>query len=111
MKMNRLLRRRRHPVARFASENSTLLIAGAAVGAALAYLSTARGRRQGRLALDRAGSAARSAGDVVGERARVLRDRTSGFVSDARGRMGAGASARPAANGATRRRKRAATAG
>ena len=110
MKVNRLLRRRRHPVARFASENSTLLIAGAAVGAALVYLSTARGRRQGRLALDRAGDAARSAGDAVSERARLLRDRTTGYVSDARSRLGASAGSRPAASGA-RRRKRAASAG
>ena len=109
MKMNRLLRRR-SPMARFASENSTLLIAGAAVGAALVYLSTARGRRQGRVAIDRAGSAARSAGDAVSSRARLLRDRTTGLVSGARGRLGVGASSRPAANGAARRRKRAATA-
>jgi hypothetical protein len=111
MKMNRMLRRRRHPVARFASENSTLLIAGAAAGAALLYLSSARGRRQGRLALDRAGEVARSAGGAVGERARMLRDRTTGYVSDARSRLGASAGARPAAGGAARRRQRATAAG
>ena len=76
MKINRLMRRRRHPAAEFASDNAALLLAGAAVGAALVYLSTSRGKRQRRLVVDKTVSAVRSGAGAVGSRARDLRTRT-----------------------------------
>ena len=82
MKLNKVLRRRRHPAVEFASENSALLLAGAAAGAALVYLTTGRGKRQRAAAVDRTVSAVRSGADALGERARGLRDRTKGLLHE-----------------------------
>ena len=76
MKVDKLLRRRRrNPAAEFASDHSALLLAGAAVGAALVYLTTGRGRRHRQVVVDRTVSAARSTADAVSSRARGLRER------------------------------------
>ncbi len=96
MKLNRMLRRRRrHPAAEFASENAMLLLAGVAAGAALVYLTSGRGKRHRRVAVDKTVSAVRTSAGAVGSTARNLRDRTRGLLP-ASGRAGNGsASARP----------------
>ena len=76
MKYDKLLRRRRrNPAAEFASDHTALLLAGAAVGAALVYLTSGRGRRHREIVVERTVSAARTAGGAVSSRARGLRDR------------------------------------
>ena len=83
MKLNKMLRRRRrHPAAEFASDNGALLLAGAAVGAALVYLTSSRGKRHRQVAVDRTVSAVRSGADALGSRARDLRDRTRGLAEE-----------------------------
>lgn len=78
MKLDRMLRRRRrNPAVAFASDHTALLVAGAAAGAALAWLATSRGREQGAAVVDRTSTALRSGASTVGSRARGLRDRVS----------------------------------
>jgi hypothetical protein len=81
MKMKRMLRRRRHPAAEFATDHAPLLLVGAAAGAALLYLASSRGERYRHLAVDRTVSAARSTAGAIGSRARDLRSRTRGLVA------------------------------
>ena len=82
MKLNKVLRRRRNPVAEFASANSALLLAGAAAGAALAYLASGRGKRHRQVAVDKTVSAVRSGADAIGSRARDLRNRGKGLLHE-----------------------------
>ena len=85
MRMHRLLRRRRHPAAEFATDHGALLLAGAAAGAALVYLTSSRGKRHRHMAVDKTMSAARSTAGAIGSRARHRRNRTRGALAEAQG--------------------------